>query len=298
MEHFRIADLNIGIECPESLLPVELSEFQIQQTRHPDIYWRVKADNGEVELPDQNWINFSGFSVCNVNDKTYVRYDTVPLYQVGLIVYEEQYAKATYYLRDHDWQKKSEEEQKKLSEYLFWFFRESFFLAVLRWNGISLHSASIVYHECGIAFSAMSQTGKSTHTNLWKERYNTPILDGDVTVVRMIDNQIYCYGLPWTGSSGLTMNRRVRLKAVVFLAQAPRNKVRMIKPYETVQGLYARSFTAAWLPELVKQQFAIIVRIQKRLQQAYILECLPDIEAVDLIKSMLDDNWDYIEWRK
>lgn len=49
-------------------------------------------------------------------------------------------------------------------------------------GGLVVHSSAIYYSGIGVAFSAPSGTGKSTHANLWNMFYHAQILNDDAPV--------------------------------------------------------------------------------------------------------------------
>ncbi|MDD5936746.1 MAG: hypothetical protein PUC65_14470 [Clostridiales bacterium] len=291
MIKYKIADLVIELECEKELLPEGLKEFQWLGLEQADLQWRLQ-DQQIPEIPDGiEWIDFSGFSVGRYQNKVIVSYSEEDIYLIRWIVYEDNFSKAVFYYNKGSFHSLSDQRKEELSTYLFYFYREAFFLGVLYQDGISIHSASLIYREKGIVFSALSQTGKSTHTNRWKQMYGTPILDGDVTVCRYFNDKLYIYGLPWSGTSELFLNQRVELEALVFLHQGPENKVSQINVYHTFQQLFSRSFTPLWDSILMEQRVRVTERIVPIIPQVYSLECLPNQEAVEVIKTVIDENF-------
>ena len=66
-------------------------------------------------------------------------------------------------------------------------------------GGLVLHASALSYKGRAIAFSAISGTGKSTHTGLWKEYFgeNVEIINDDKPAVCFEGGQPYLYGTPW-----------------------------------------------------------------------------------------------------
>ena len=95
------------------------------------------------------------------------------------------------------------------------------------YNGFEVHASSIVYNNTGLAFSAVSGTGKSTHTGLWLKNYpGTVILNDDKPIMRFVDGEWRIYGTPWAGTTGINQNMCVPLKALVFLERSENNTIR------------------------------------------------------------------------
>ena len=153
-------------------------------------------------------------------------------------------------------------------------------------NGLIIHSSTILWQGRGIMFSAPSKTGKSTHTHLWQQLYNTPILDGDAAACRIIDGIPVVYGLPWCGTSGEFLNQKAPLGAIVFLQQAKENSIVKLDLRESIIRLAARCFLLPWNRELMNQYLDTVEEIAAK-TDCYLLNCLPDFEAVELVKKCL-----------
>jgi len=178
---------------------------------------------------------------------------------------------------------------ESVREGIFAALRRVIIAALAQKHGLIIHSSTIIWQGNGVMFSAPSGTGKSTHAHLWKQLYNTPILDGDVTACRMINGIPIVYGLPWCGTSGEFINRNVPLKAIVFLEQAKENNIKKLDLRETIIRLTARCFLLPWNNELMNQYLDIVQEIAEN-TDCYLLNCLPDSDAVELVKKCLEMN--------
>jgi len=106
-------------------------------------------------------------------------------------------------------------------------------------NGFVIHASSIVNDGYGLAFSAVSGTGKSTHTGLWLDNYEgTYILNDDAPALRAIGDKWYIYGTPWAGTTGINKNSMAPLKAVVFLERSENNHIRTCSALEGIKRLF------------------------------------------------------------
>jgi len=111
--------------------------------------------------------------------------------------------------------------------FVFNWVQNAFTFIILFYNGFQVHSSSIVYNNFGIAFSAKSGTGKSTHTSLWlKNHPETQMLNDDTPIMRFVDGKWRIYGTPWAGTTGINKNLAVPLKALVFLERSEVNTIR------------------------------------------------------------------------
>ena len=104
-------------------------------------------------------------------------------------------------------------------------------------GGGVLHSSSIAYNGRGIAFSAPSGTGKSTHTGLWKEVFGdaVEIVNDDKPAVWFDGEQAMLSGTPWSGKTALNRNLAVPLSAIVFIERGEQNAIRRL---DTVDSMF------------------------------------------------------------
>jgi hypothetical protein len=174
-------------------------------------------------------------------------------------------------------------------EGIFGALRRVMIAALTQKQGIILHSSTILWKGKGVMFSAPSGTGKTTHVHLWKQLYDTPILDGDATACRMLNGIPIVYGLPWCGSSGEFINKSAPLGAIVFLQQAKENSIKKLDLRETILRLTSRCFLLPWNNELMNQFLDTIQEIAKN-TDSYLLNCLPDSDAVEMVKKCLEIN--------
>lgn len=92
-------------------------------------------------------------------------------------------------------------------------------------NGIMLHSSAVVVDGYAYLFSADSGTGKSTHTNLWLDKFGDDafIINDDKPAIRKIDGEWYVFGTPWCGKNNTNKNAKAKLGAIVFLERSEEN---------------------------------------------------------------------------
>ncbi len=119
-------------------------------------------------------------------------------------------------------------------EYMFTNFMFANRLVFL--GGTVLHSSAIAYKNHGIAFTAPSGTGKSTHTRLWREKFGEDVvfINDDKPAIRFFDNKPYIYGTPWSGKTDINNNIKAPLSAIVCLQRGEANS---IHPIDTALGV-------------------------------------------------------------
>ena len=115
------------------------------------------------------------------------------------------------------------------------------------------------------------------------------VLRGDVSIISHEDGQFFAHGLPWCGTSNQYQNRHVPLGGIIFLAQAKENSVERLSTYNAILSITSRSFAPTWTKELTDKSLDLAQHIAEN-TPCYRLRCLPNQEAVELIKQAIDKN--------
>lgn len=104
-------------------------------------------------------------------------------------------------------------------------------------GGGVLHSSSLSYRGNGLAFSADSGTGKSTHVGLWKQYFpeDVEIINDDKPAIMFDGDQPMLCGTPWSGKTALNLNQQVPLRAIVFIERGTENAIRRL---DTTDSMY------------------------------------------------------------
>ncbi len=155
-------------------------------------------------------------------------------------------------------------------------------------GAIAIHSSVVVKHGAAVLCLGESGTGKSTHTRLWRENIEgAKLLNDDSPIIRIIDGVCYAYGSPWSGKTHCYINRRVPVKALMRLSQAPHNKIRRLPALAAI-GAVLPSCPPAFATDTALQD-AICDTVSGVIASTpiYHLECLPDAAAAQLSYSTI-----------
>ena len=144
---------------------------------------------------------------------------------------------------------------------------------------IMFHGSAIaVDGECYI-FAALSGTGKSTHTRLWREYFGDRaiMVNDDKPIISVTDKGIYVHGTPWNGKHNLGANITMPLKAVCILERAEENSITKITKREAFPMLYQQTYK----PKDPAGLYKTISLIEKMADSVslYKLGCNMDISA-------------------
>jgi hypothetical protein len=113
-----------------------------------------------------------------------------------------------------------------------------FALSTAEQHTLLMHASVVSYQGAAYLMLGKSGTGKSTHTRLWLEHITgTELVNDDNPVVRVIDNQAFVFGSPWSGKTPCYRNVHHPIGAFIQLSQAPLNEIRRIKGIEAYAAL-------------------------------------------------------------
>ena len=164
-----------------------------------------------------------------------------------------------------------------------------FGVAALSQQTVSIHASVVTHQGKSILFLGESGTGKSTHTRLWLNHFpDTELLNDDSPFIRVeADGSIRAYGSPWSGKTPCYKNKQTPIVAFVRLSQAPCNRIRRLKGVEAIGALLPSCPLAfAYDKGLSESIYAILSHTLQQLP-VYHLECLPDVNAAQLVYSTL-----------
>lgn len=105
-----------------------------------------------------------------------------------------------------------------------------------------IHASSLSWRGRGVAFSANSGTGKSTHVGLWKEAFGDEVQvinDDKPAIVFEGDHAMLC-GTPWSGKTALNANEKVPLEAIVFINRGQENSIARMNTLDSYFNLSAQ----------------------------------------------------------
>ena len=150
------------------------------------------------------------------------------------------------------------------------------------------HASVIVRGGKGYLFLGKSGTGKSTHAEQWMKAFaDAERLNDDNPVVRVGENgRARVYGSPWSGKTPCYKAADAPVQAMVQLAQAPHNEIRLLRPTQAYPYILASVSGLKMLPAMMDSLYESIAALLES-TPVYFLDCLPNPEAAEVCYSHL-----------
>lgn len=174
-----------------------------------------------------------------------------------------------------------------LSTNLFHAIRFCFLYLAQKHHMVALHSASILYRGKAWLFSGRSGTGKSTHTNLWKELLQVPVINGDLNLISTNETKPVIHGIPWCGTSGISDTRSYPLGGIVLLKQDFRDYCIPLSADQKELYVMQRLISPVLTEDMFDDNLDIVRQLIPQIP-VFRLACTKEPSAVYTIKGAID----------
>lgn len=148
---------------------------------------------------------------------------------------------------------------------------------------VAIHTSTIQYQGKAVFFLGESGTGKSTHTRLWRE--NIPgavLLNDDSPILRIIDNEPWVFGSPWSGKTPCYKNESYPLAGCVRLSQAPYNEIKKLGVAQGYGALHPSCPPCFAYDDALYDHISGVLSVLLSRIRVYHLACLPNADAARL----------------
>ncbi len=274
MLSYRITDLQIGITCDTILFQEQFAPFRVESQREPDCKVTldfIPMDDCQPKLRAETLFENDLLQVVAVGEEQRL-YFREPLSHAFVSFLDDCGAEKTLCVR---------EDLRPYSEFLL--LNHLNLEKTMNEHGRLLLHASFIETERGaVLFTAPSGTGKSTQAELWRQHRGATIINGDRAGIWRGEQGWLAGGVPWSGTSGISLNRILPLRAVVILRQGPENVLETPRASESLKALMEQTTINPWNREMyLRTQQHLIDLIQS--VPVYRLRCRPDEGAVEVL---------------
>ncbi len=151
----------------------------------------------------------------------------------------------------------------------------------------ALHSASILYKDKLWLFSGHSGMGKSTHTNLWKEHFGTPVINGDLNLLAMENGKPVVHGIPWCGTSGIYDTKTYPLGGIILINRGKENYTEELSTDQKQLLVSQRLISPSWTKEQWENNFEVAKKITEDILVCKLF-CTKEKEAAEVMRGRID----------
>ena len=157
-----------------------------------------------------------------------------------------------------------------------------------------VHASLVRQNGYGYAFIAKSGTGKSTQVSSWL-RYipNCDLMNDDCPAIRIINNEAFIYGTPWSGKTPCYRKIKAKLGAITRIDRSSTNSIDQLRAVEAIASLLPAISTMKWDKIVYNNTQQIIFKLVE-LTSHYILHCLPNKEAAQICHKIIAKQQTFI----
>ncbi len=294
MPKYKIADLVLDVEnFEDQKLNDDFKPYLIEDPDGCKVdvsikikYFNNNKFNGLIPIPDKNIIAKQGVCIYT-SDKDGLTVNVCDFdvcVVIARIEFDLDYKNAVIQLADLNGMLDTEPVcfAKNIMDIMFQ-------VLIQHYNGFVFHASTILHNGMGVAFSADSGTGKSTHTAIWQKVYkDTVIINDDAPIIRVIDGKPFVYGAPWAGSTGINTNVKAPLRAIVFLERAEKNSIEELSTLNAIKRFFAQIRNPVTTLHTTNVMMALDSVITKG--GVYLLKCNMEDDAAITVENYLFNN--------
>ena len=153
---------------------------------------------------------------------------------------------------------------------------------LLGYDVLLFHGSVVAVDGVAYMFTAVSGTGKSTHTKLWRKLFGerAVMINDDKPLFKITPTGILVCGTPWDGKHRLSCNNAVPLQAVCILERSTENHIRAITPSEALPMLLQQTYRPRDAAAMART-LSLVDRLAGAVK-LWRLGCNMDIEAAEV----------------
>ena len=154
-------------------------------------------------------------------------------------------------------------------------------------NRMLMHGSAISIDGKGYIFTALSGTGKSTHTALLRKKFGerAVMINDDKPFLHFDGDKVYVCGTPWMGKHKLGNNITVPLNGIFFLRRSEENILNVMTADQALPLIVAQCYRPTD-PVQMMNTLEMIDRLLSNMA-LYDFGCNMDISAAELSSSVM-----------
>jgi len=157
-------------------------------------------------------------------------------------------------------------------------------------SALLIHSSVIEHDGKANMFLGESGTGKSTHSRLWLENIHGTVLLNDDNPVLTMENGTPCvYGSPWSGKTPCYINKKLPVRTIVSLKQAPHNKAARVRGIDAFISILTSASAIHW-DDRIEEDITDTASYIADAVPCWRLECLPDADAALTCRNAIESR--------
>ena len=276
MRYYNISGLiiSIGGYMDETTLS-RMSGYETEPVCTTDTEISVELSDSSIQVPDGSCISVSMNELWQISEGYLTYYMGFPEIEGAAVCAKCSEDFSKIHIRLYDVKKHLGFDDKC---YLFNTLSTMMHYIAMSHGRIVFHSSSVCANGCGVAFSADSGVGKSTHTGLWTEHIEgCYYINDDTPIISISDQKVMISGTPFAGTSGINTNVTVPLGAIVFVTRGETNS---LVPVDTVTA-FSRMMSQLKKPvndKLADKLISTLGNILKNVS-CYLMKCNISPEA-------------------
>lgn len=143
------------------------------------------------------------------------------------------------------------------------------------------HASAIEFEGKAYLYTAVSGTGKSTHSALCKKAFGDKVryINDDKPFLRFVGGGFTVYGSPWNGKHRLSNNIGVPLGGIAILKRGSENSIRRVSSEYGLPTLLAQSYRPK---DPIAMQSVLDMAVKLSGQPLYELSCNISLDAARL----------------
>lgn len=276
--HLSIAGLVLHLYDPAGLVDTAFDAFCTDSAALPDQRIDLLITPPDSRSYEQVLLQNKEMTIFQNSDRYVILFPTMPN------IYEAHMTPDGSYVRIYC----KPIHTGETSDHLFHALRLFFLYLAQKKGRFALHSASILYRKKAWLFSGHSGMGKSTHTTLWHELFQTPYLNGDLNLIGSENGQLLVYGIPWCGTSGIFTTQKYPLGGIVLLGRHPKlDLIEELSASDKILRVMQRMISPAWTEELLDRNLSFASEIATKVP-VFHLSCTMHPSAVQAARAEID----------